>query len=139
MIQFNIHILYLNWHRVYLRLDRGSRDIGLITERLNHFKHGFSRKKKTLDHILRQLEGLLNPTYMTKTHHLNGQKSSLPHRQHIKTHRKKCADLLKESNSPILSLFWQYDSTPLHFSFLLWIPQYHFSPTEDRDHSQDSS
>ena len=30
---------------------------------------------------------------MTKTHHLNSQKSSLTHRQHIKTHRKKFADL----------------------------------------------
>ena len=41
----------------------------LITERLNHFRHDFSRKKKTLDHTIRQLEGLLDPTYMTKTHH----------------------------------------------------------------------
>ena len=86
----------------------------LITERLNHFRHDFSRKKKTLDHTIRQLEGLLDPTYMTKNHHLNGQKSSLTHRQHIKTHRKKFADLLEESNSPFLS---PYDSmTALHFT-----------------------
>ena len=31
---------------------------------------------------------------------LNGQKSSLTRRQHVKTHRKKLADLLEESNSP---------------------------------------
>ena len=86
----------------------------LITERLNHFRHDFSRKKKTLDHTIRQLEGLLDPTYMTKTHHLNGQKSSLTNRQHIKTHRKKFADLLEESNSPFLS---PYDSmTAPHFT-----------------------
>ena len=86
----------------------------LITERLNQFIHDFSRKKKTLDHTIRQLEGLLDPTYMTKTHHLNGQKSSLTHRQHIKTHRKKFADLLEESNSPFLS---PYDSmTAPHFT-----------------------
>ena len=51
---------------------------------------------------------------MTKTHHLNGQKSSLTHRQHIKTHRKKFADLLEESNSPFIS---PYDSmTAPHFT-----------------------
>ena len=81
-----------------------------ITERLNHFRHDFSRKKKTLDHTIRQLEGLLDPTYMTKTHHLNGQKSCLTFRQHIKTHRKKFADLLEESNSPSSPLMtvWQH-------------------------------
>ena len=30
----------------------------LLTERLNHFRHDFSRIKKTLDHIIRQLKGL---------------------------------------------------------------------------------
>ena len=64
----------------------------------------FPRKKKTLDHTIRKIEGLLDPTYMTKTHHLNGQKSSLTHRQHIKTHRKKFADLMEESNSPFSPL-----------------------------------
>ena len=51
---------------------------------------------------------------MTKTHHLNGQKSSLTHRQHIKTHRKKFADLLEESNSPFLSPY--YSMTAPHFT-----------------------
>ena len=51
---------------------------------------------------------------MTKTHHLNSQKSSLTHRQHIKTHRKKFADILEESNSPFFS---PYDSmTAPHFT-----------------------
>ena len=60
--------------------------------------------------------GGLDPTYMTKTHHLNGQESSLTHRQHIKTHRKKFADLLEESNSPFLSPY-NYDSmTAPHFT-----------------------
>ena len=62
MIQCNIHILYLNWHKVYFRLGRGSRDIRSDIKQSRNSKITLIETFKTnewslmLQHFLRILE-----------------------------------------------------------------------------------